>query len=95
MTFDERGMWNWSSKSQKELIVTPNDYEEEIEHVDTTLDEPKHRTEKKDIRDYQLDYMIVFWVLIMTHLMKRLSTLLYLQIVSQLLLKKPLMMKIG
>jgi hypothetical protein len=40
VTFDEGGMWNWSSKSQKELIVTPNDYEEEAENIDTTPDEP-------------------------------------------------------
>ncbi|MCI85429.1 hypothetical protein A2U01_0106708, partial [Trifolium medium] len=38
-------MWNWSSKSPKEPIVTPNDYgdenEQENEHVDPTPDEPE------------------------------------------------------
>ena len=37
--FDEGGMWNWSSKSQKETIVTPNDYEKEAEHADKTPDD--------------------------------------------------------
>ncbi|PNX60252.1 hypothetical protein L195_g060093, partial [Trifolium pratense] len=45
VTFDEGGMWNWSSKSQKEPIVTSNGYEEEneqeTEHVDLTPDEPE------------------------------------------------------
>ncbi|CAJ2639943.1 unnamed protein product [Trifolium pratense] len=45
VTFDEGGMWNWSSKSQKEPVVTSNDFEEEneqeTEHVDPTPDEPE------------------------------------------------------
>jgi len=40
VTFDEGGMWNWSSKSQKEPIVPSNDYEEEVENVYTTPDDP-------------------------------------------------------
>lgn len=90
--FDEGGMWNWSSKSQKETIVTPNDYEKEAEHVDKTPDDLE-TSNREDIGDYELDCMIVFWVPIMTHMMNRLSTLFYLQIVTRLLLKKPLVMK--
>ncbi|PNX68596.1 hypothetical protein L195_g056257 [Trifolium pratense] len=45
VTFDEGGMWNWSSKSQKEPVVTLNDYEDEneqeTEHVDPITDEPE------------------------------------------------------
>jgi hypothetical protein len=45
VTFDEGGMWKWSSKSKKEPIVISNEYEEENEqeneHVDPTLDEPE------------------------------------------------------
>jgi hypothetical protein len=45
VTFDEGGMWNWSSKSQKEPVAISNDYEEENEqvneHVDPTPDVPE------------------------------------------------------
>ena len=94
MTFDEGGMWNWSSKSQKETIVTSNDYKEEVDHVDTTPYKPN--TSNREQLHQRLPVQLQDCVLgTMTHLMKRLSTLLYLQIVSQLLLKKPLVIKIG
>jgi len=41
VTFDEEGMWDWSSKAQKEHAVNPKNYEEEIRHVDPTPDEPE------------------------------------------------------
>lgn len=40
MTFDEGGMCDWSSKSQKDPIVTSNDYEVENEH-DPAPNEPE------------------------------------------------------
>jgi len=55
VTFDEGGMWNWSLKSQKEPIVTPNDYEEEVENVDTTPDEPDEpETSNREQRNRRL-----------------------------------------
>jgi len=41
VTFDEEGMWDWSSKEQKEHAVNPENYEEENRHVDPTPDEPE------------------------------------------------------
>jgi len=41
VTFDEEGMWDWSSKEQKEHVVNPKNYEEENRHVDPTPNEPE------------------------------------------------------
>lgn len=41
VTFDEKGMWDWSTKSQNELVVISNHYEENKRQPDPTLDEPK------------------------------------------------------
>jgi len=61
VTFDEGGMWNWSSKSQTEPIVTPNDYEEEVENVDTTPDEPE--TSNREQRNRRLPARLQDYVL--------------------------------
>lgn len=41
MTFDEKGMWDWSTRSQKKLVVTFDNYEENEKQLDLTPDEPK------------------------------------------------------
>jgi len=55
VTFDEGGMWNWSSKSIKEPIVTLNGYKEEAGQVDTTLDKlDQPETSNKEQRNQRL-----------------------------------------